>query len=262
MFFQWLANRTILKPSRTPIAAPDKLRREIPFGSRTLEVWTQAIRSESADSNHVIVLKFPGMSGRAEYSSLSPLDQWTDFSGEVWTINYPGYGASTGPADLRLIPATALAFFDEARRIFPDSKLVVAGTSLGTCPALLVAASRSVDGLILRNPSPIGHLIREHPRYNRWNFGAARFVADCFPEELDPIRNAARVTTPTLFIQSALDQLVPVEFQNRVIEAHRGPQRLFSFPGDHHELPEREQDRAEFHTGLMWLRDELLGTSP
>lgn len=254
MLFHWLANRLILKPSRHPIAAPEKERRTIRCRDGELEFWVQ--RTENFDScfARVLLLKFPGMSGRAEYASLSPLDLWSDLAGEVWTLNYPGYGGSTGPADVDSLGPAGLALVEHAKQSTNNMRTIIAGTSLGTCPALLAAARYPCDGLILRNPVPIRDLIQERAKYNWWNGGAARWVAQCFPEELDPIRNAGQVTAPILFIQSERDRLVPVSFQNRVINAHRGLQRVFRFPGQHHDLPTDEQDLARYREALEWFR--------
>ncbi len=254
MLFHWLANRLILKPSRHPIAVPDKERRTIRCRAGELEFWVQRTENFDSGCSRVLLLKFPGMSGRAEYASLSPLDHWSDLAGEVWTLNYPGYGGSTGPADVAALAPAALALVEHANQTVGDMPTIIAGTSLGTCPALLAAARYPCDGLILRNPVPIRDLIQERAKYNWWNGGAARWVAKYFPDELDPIRNAGQVAAPILFIQSAHDRLVPVKFQERVISAHRGPQHVFRFPGQHHELPTEEQDQARYREAIEWLR--------
>jgi pimeloyl-ACP methyl ester carboxylesterase len=61
---------------------------------------------------------------------------------EVWGVNYPGFGGSTGPARLARIGPAALAAFDALKREARDRPVVVFGASMGTTAALHIAAHR------------------------------------------------------------------------------------------------------------------------
>ncbi|MEQ1905876.1 MAG: alpha/beta fold hydrolase [Pirellulaceae bacterium] len=249
-----IANRTMLSPSRFAIDTFGKTRRAIPFGGGELEVWVQPSKPNEAASPELVVLKFPGMAGRAEWSGLSPLDHWADISGEVWAVNYPGFGGSSGKADVRHLAPVAERMWHSIRAAHPSAKILINGNSLGACLALFVAARFPVDALILRNPPPIRNLIREQRRYNWWNFGIGRLVANYFPEELDPIANAARSNSPALYVQSQFDTLVPCEFQNRIISAHRGPKQVFVVPNADHDATMDDDVEAAYAQSLLWLK--------
>ena len=172
-------------------------------------------------------------------------------------MNYPGFGGSSGKADVRHLAPVAEKMWHSIRATYPSARVLINGNSLGACLALFVAARFPVDALILRNPPPIRNLIREQRRYNWWNFGIGRLVANCFPEELDPIANAARSNAPALFVQSQLDTLVPCEFQNRIISAHLGPKQVFVVPNADHDTTMDEDAEAAYSQSVLWLKRML-----
>ncbi len=252
-----IANRLMLSPSRFAIDTFGKTRRAILFQNGELEVWIGRPRQTVTATPQLIVLKFPGMAGRAEWSSLSPLDQWDDLDAEVWSVNYPGFGGSSGRADVSLLAPIAERMWHAIRETFPFAKILVNGNSLGACLALFVAARFPVDGLLLRNPPPIRNLIREQRRYNWWNFGIGRLIAEYFPDELDPIANAAKSNSPALYVQSQLDTLVPCAFQDRIILAHRGLKQVFVVPNADHDTPLDDESESAYTRHLFWLKQQL-----
>jgi pimeloyl-ACP methyl ester carboxylesterase len=215
---------------------------------RMLERMTQTPPQEWA------VLKFPGTGGRAERAGPHPLELWSKASGEVWAVNPPGYGTSGGTAAVRFMPEVAAASWEFVRQRHPELPTLLVGNSLGGTSALHLAARHEVSALFLRNPPPIHQLIRRRPRYNWWNLGAARWVAAEFPASFDAVANAARCRAPALFVQSERDRLVPVSYQQEIIDAYAGPKRVFVISGaDHHESLPDEQLPAYLEE-LEWLR--------
>ncbi|MFN9540228.1 MAG: alpha/beta hydrolase [Planctomycetota bacterium] len=200
------------------------------------------------------VLKFPGTGGRAERAGPHPLELWPNASGEVWAVNPPGYGTSGGTAAVRFMPQVAAASWEFVRRRHPQLPTLLVGNSLGGTSALHLAARHEVSALFLRNPPPIHQMIRRRPRYNWWSLGAARWVAAEFPASFDAVANAARCRAPALFVQSERDRLVPVSYQQEIIEAYAGPKRVFVISGaDHHESLPDDQLPA-YLEALEWLR--------
>jgi pimeloyl-ACP methyl ester carboxylesterase len=200
------------------------------------------------------VLKFPGTGGRAERAGPHPLELWPKASGEVWAVNPPGYGTSGGTAAVRFMPEVAAASWEFVRQRHPELPTLLVGNSLGGTSALHLAARHEVSALFLRNPPPIHQLIRRRPRYNWWNLGAARWVAAEFPASFNAVANAARCRAPALFVQSERDRLVPVSYQQEIIDAYAGPKRVFVISGaDHHESLPDEQLPA-YLEALEWLR--------
>lgn len=283
-----LADRLILSPTTEPIDPEDRVREVLQgdgwqselWGKRWEPNWQQLEQGRQvpqakletvppatlqarqrmleqmahASPQEWAVLKFPGTGGRAERAGPHPLELWPNASGEVWAVNPPGYGTSGGTAAVRFMPEVAAASWEFLQRRYPKLPTLLVGNSLGGTSALHLAARHEVSALFLRNPPPIHQLIRRRPRYNWWNLGAARWVAAEFPASFDAVANAARCRAPALFVQSERDRLVPVRYQQEIIEAYAGPKRVFIIAGaDHHESLPDDQLPA-YLEALEWLR--------
>ncbi|MGE5609195.1 MAG: alpha/beta fold hydrolase, partial [Bacillota bacterium] len=157
------------------------------------------------------VLAFVGNAARAEQVAAWEAFQWKDKPVEVWAVNYPGYGKSTGPAKLKRFPGAALAAYDALRAQADGRRIFVKGESLGTTVALHVAASRNVNGVILRSPVPLKHLILGC--FGWWNLWlGASTVAMGVPPQLDSLINAPQISVPGVFILIEPDEIVPVSY--------------------------------------------------
>ncbi len=97
--FQRLADSTILSPSQEEIPASHKLRRSLAHAGGEIELWIESVDCDETDQAKMFVLKFGGQSSRAERATVHPLDFWTELPAEVWAMNYPGFGGSSGPAE-------------------------------------------------------------------------------------------------------------------------------------------------------------------
>ena len=166
---QMIADRLILKPSRHGLSTTGKQRETIPFRKGELEVWTQRIGTTDPDEVDLFVLKLHGTAGRAERATYHPMDYWTDLRAELWSMNPPGYGGSSGSASVRTLATAAQATYLEMARRAEGRPIVVMGNSLGTVPALYLAANFPVAGMVLRNPPPLRQLIvGRHGWWNLW----------------------------------------------------------------------------------------------
>jgi pimeloyl-ACP methyl ester carboxylesterase len=205
-----------------------------------------------------VAIKFPGAGGRAECSSPHPFELWEGLNVRVWTVNHHGYGASSGTASLQKFAATSEAVRQHVANCHPAKKIVLIGNSLGCLSALYVAARFPVAGMYLRNPPPVAQLIRERSRYNWWNFGLAKRIADRIPAELDAVNNAAKCSCPALFVCAEKDTLVPASFQHRILQSYAGLQRTFVIENaDHHDRISERQEQ-EFLDSIEWLRANVM----
>src|SRR5581483_9201623 len=93
------ADRLLLYPTTDAIDAGTAVRRTICVAGANLEIWTA--RSSAANDPAAYVLDFTGNATRAEWIAGDLADLWSGASAEVWVVNYPGYGQSTGPATLK-----------------------------------------------------------------------------------------------------------------------------------------------------------------
>lgn len=252
---QKIADRLILRPTKHPVAAPDKTRRMIPFGRGSIEIWTRSISATHRDNVDVFVLKFSGTAGRAERSTYHPMDYWADLRAELWSFNPPGYGGSTGMASVSTLAAAATTAYRELADIAQGRPIIVMGNSLGTVAALHLAANFPIAGLVLRNPPPVRQLI--FGRHGWWNLWIASWlIAQRVPRQLCSISNAARSHCPAVFLSSRRDTTVPPQFQDRIIEAYHGPRRVLQLKEAGHASSLNLEEQRDYARHLDWLRDQ------
>ena len=279
MFFGHLPDHLILFPTRAPINAGGAVRRTIPFENGDLEIWTAQSQSARQQGRaDVFILRFYGNADRADRWPAMEADMWKDRAVEIWGMNYPGFGGSTGPARLARIGPAAVAAFDELMRHAanksavesavpsgptPSSALrtahatapiVLFGTSIGATAALHVAASRPTEiaGLILQNPPPLREMIlRQFGWWNLWLLAGP--VALQIPRDLDCIANARASRTPAIFLLAERDEIVAPRFQRLVVQAYAGERRVIELRGAHHNDPVEGAALADLSHALDWL---------
>jgi len=252
MFFN-LPDQMILFPSTQPINPHGAIRRAIPFENGELELWTARSRlTQQRGRAEIYVLRFYGNADRADRWVAAEAEMWNERAVEVWGMNYPGFGGSTGPARLKRIAPAARTAFDALQRDAGEHPIVLFGASIGTAPALHVAARRAVAGLILHNPPPLRQLILG--QYGWWNLWIlAGPVAAKIPSDLDSIANARSVRAPAIFLLAEQDEIVGSRFQRLVVDAYAGEKRTISLRGAHHNSPIEGAGLADFHKALDWL---------
>ncbi len=91
-----LPDRFMLRPHRLPLDARGATRLALPWSGGEVEVWKARVLAEPT----AYVLRFYGNADRAE-RSVADEPGGLPFSAEVWGVNYPGFGGSTGPSSLR-----------------------------------------------------------------------------------------------------------------------------------------------------------------
>ena len=246
-----LADRLILFPSDRPIrVAAERKNLDVPAG--TLEIIAARSRAAKNVEPEAFVLEFTGNASRAEMVAEDTAWQWQRHPVEVWAVNYPGYGGSSGPARRKAIADSSLIAFDQLTARAAGRPIFVVGTSLGSTAALHVAANREVAGLILTNPPPLRQLIRG--KFGWWNLWLAAVpVSFGVPADLDSLANAARCYAPAMFILSARDEIVPLKYQQRVADAYAGPKQLLSREGANHNDAIEGSDQAWMTEQIEWL---------
>lgn len=109
-----------------------------------LQVWREysdASRGRQGDPDSYFP-RFLGSRGRAEMATLNLADRLSGRAAEVWTVNPPGFGRTTGPADLARYADCALLAIDHLQKHSRGRPIWVCGKSIGTAAGLLVAARR------------------------------------------------------------------------------------------------------------------------
>jgi hypothetical protein len=253
MFLTHLPDHLILFPTRAPIDAGGASRKTIPFENGQLEVWiAQSQLARSKGNADIYVLRFYGNADRAERWPAAEAGMWSDRAVQIWGVNYPGFGGSTGPVRLSQIGPAALAAFDELKRHAVDRPIVPFGTSIGATAALHVAAHRPVVGLILQNPPPLREMILR--RFGWWNLWLlAGPVALQIPRKLDSIENAKAIRAPAIFLLAEKDEVVPPRYHRLVVDAYAGEKRVISLRRAYHNDPIEGTALADLNHGLEWL---------
>jgi hypothetical protein len=255
MFFGRLPDHLILFPTRAPIDAGAAVRRTIPFENGDLEIWTaQSRRAQQQVRADVFILRFYGNADRADRWAAMEAEMWKDRAVEIWGMNYPGFGGSTGPARLARIGPAAVTAFDALRREAADGLIVAYGASIGATAALHVAASRptEVAGVILHNPVPLREVIlRQFGWWNLWLLAGP--VASQIPRDLDGIANARASRAPAIFLLAERDEIVAPRFHRLVVQAYAGEKRIIELRGAYHNDPIEGTALADLHDALGWV---------
>src|SRR3954468_791407 len=133
-----LADKLILFPSTDPLPSGGATRKFIPFEAGQLEIWAAQSPAVAQQNGRVdaYVLRFYGNADRADRWVALEAEEWNHRAVEVWGVNYPGFGGSTGPARLARIGPAALTAYDALKAVAGDRPIVVFGASIGTTAAL------------------------------------------------------------------------------------------------------------------------------
>jgi uncharacterized protein len=248
-----LPDRLVLFPTTDRIDAGTAARKPIPFEGGELEIWTAASRlAQSRGQPQFYVLRFYGNADRADRWVALEAEMWNNRAVEVWGMNYPGFGGSTGPARLARLGPAALTAFDALKRTAGDRPIIVFGASLGTTTALHIAAHRKIAGLILHNPPALRQiLLRQFGWWNLWLLAGP--LAQKLPADLDSVANARAVHVPAIFLLAEKDEVVAPKFQRLVVDAYAGEKRVIPLAGAGHNSPVEDAGLAKFHTALDWL---------
>jgi hypothetical protein len=255
MFFGHLPDHLILFSTRAPIDPAGAVRKVLPFENGELEIWTaRSRRAKEQGRADIFILRFYGNADRADRWAAAEAGMWNDRAVEIWGMNYPGFGGSTGPARLSRIAPAALATVDELKRHAADRPIVPYGTSIGATAALHVAASRPAEiaGVLLHNPVPLREIILR--RFGWWNLWLlAGPIALQIPRDLNSIENATGVRAPGIFLLAERDEVVPSRYHKLVVNAYAGEKRVIELHGAYHNDPIEGSALAELNDALGWL---------
>ena len=144
----------------------------------------------------------------------------------VASVDYPGYGLSDGSPDEAGCYRAVHRLYDwlvETRGFRPED-IIVDGFSIGTGPAIELAATR-----------PVGRLVLEASYLS-----APRIVTKVRILPIDPFPNLKRirdVTCPIVFLHGTDDRVVPFSHGRRLYDLAPQPKRFVEVEGaDHNDL--------------------------
>jgi len=118
-----------------------------PDGQRNLNI-VQFLPEKKAKG---IVLYFHGnMTNIERYARFALYFTRNDY--EVWMVDYPGYGKTTGRRSEKTMYADALSFYKLAMEKTTAENIIIYGKSLGTGVASYLASSKPCKTLVLETP--------------------------------------------------------------------------------------------------------------
>jgi pimeloyl-ACP methyl ester carboxylesterase len=251
MTFGGCADKLLLVPSTDHRESAGASRKTIPLNNGVLEIWTARSAACANHQPEAYLLEFCGNGTRAEDIASYVAHRWDKHAVEVWAVNYPGFGGSTGPAKLASIAPATLAAYDSLAARAKNKPIFTGGHSFGTAASLHVAAHRNTAGLVLHTPPALRELVMGH--FGWWNLWLAALpISLQIPAELDSLANAAHVNAPAVFVSALKDDWVPPRYHRMVIGAYAGPKRVIELnTGDHNSSLDAE--KLAVGEAIEWL---------
>src|SRR5579862_460046 len=152
---------------------------------------------------------------------------FTDSHFEVWMLDYPGFGKSTGKfAELKLYDY-ALQVYRLARKRFKPSEIIIFGKSFGSCLAAQLASVRDCRYLVLETPcyslaSLVTHYFPIYP--------VSRMLHYRFPN----YEYLLKVTAPVVIFHGTDDGIVPYSNAARLKASLKAGDEFITIPGGSH----------------------------
>ncbi len=147
-----------------------------------------------------VVLYFHG--NRTNISRYAPFaNNFTKKNYEVWMIDYPGFGKSTGKITEAILYETALQMYKLARVNYLPNSIIIYGKSIGTGIATQLASIRDCKRLILETPyyglaSLVNNLLWMYP------------VKQMIHYQLPTYEYISKVTAPISIFHGTHDELI------------------------------------------------------
>lgn len=166
---------------------------------------------------------------------------------EVWMIDYPGFGKSTGRITEQKLYDDALQLYIMARSEFPADSIIVYGKSLGTGIASWLAAKRSCNQLILETPyysmtSLVQHYLPIYP------------VSTLLKYKLPVYKYLNLANAPVTVFHGTKDKVIPYSNAHRLTEVMHLKDRFITIENAGHN---NLNDYPQFHNVLDSILSDI-----
>jgi hypothetical protein len=152
---------------------------------------------------------------------------FTNADYEVWMIDYPGFGKSTGKFSEEMVYEWALVMYNIARKRFEPNEIVVYGKSLGTGIASQLASVRDCQKLILETPY---YSMTSLARHYLWMYPIEQMLRYKLPTN----QYLSKVTAPVTIFHGTSDKLIPYSNAVRLKEALKKGDEFVTLKGGTH----------------------------
>lgn len=178
-----------------------------------------------------VVLYFHGnMKNISWYAAQA--DLFTTKGYEVWMIDYPGFGKSTGELTESILYDYAMQVYNLAGKTYPASQIILYGRSLGTGVACWLASKKSCS-----------HLILETPYYSLSSL-ASRYipiypVSTLIKYKIPTYKYLSLVNAPVTIFHGTDDQVIPYKNAARLKTMLKPSDRFITLEGrGHNNIPD------------------------
>jgi alpha-beta hydrolase superfamily lysophospholipase len=198
-----------------------------------------------------VVLYFHGnRTNISRYEKFAPT--FTKHGYEVWMIDYPGYGKSTGEFTEQMLYDWGLVFYKLARVRFSPDSIILYGKSMGTGIAAQLAAVRDCRHLILETPyydfpSIVGQYLPIYPVHKMIRF------------KIPTYQYLQKVTAPVTIFHGTSDGVIRYSNASRLKPFLKQGDEFVTIPdGIHNNLAEsqlyQQKINQVFAPGTGWRR--------
>lgn len=211
----------------------------IPFQKENLSI----VKFKTVDSCKGIVLFYHGNMENVEHYKKYPAFFLSNHY-DVWMIDYPGFGKSSGKRSEKRMDDEALLMYDLAKRQISSDRLIIYGKSIGTGVAAYVAANRNCKRLILETPYySLSSLARHYfPIY----------PVDWLIQYTFPVHDYLnKVEAPVTILHGTSDEVVPYQQSIRLKKEDPKIELIIIESGKHNNLSDFTTFRQKIDSLLL-----------
>ena len=176
-----------------------------------------------------VVLYFHGNKGNIQrYRRFVP--NFTRHGYEVWMIDFPGFGKSTGTFSEEMAYKWSLVMYNLARKRFGTDSIIIYGKSLGTGLASQLASIRDSKYLVLETPY---YSMTSLAKNWFWMYPLGQMLHYKFPTN----QYLQKVTAPVIIFHGTDDDIIPYDNAIQLkSELKKGDEFITIEGGDHRNL--------------------------
>lgn len=173
-----------------------------------------------------VVLYFHGnKTGINRYKMFVP--NFTERGYEIWMIDYPGFGKSTGEFSEQLAYEWALLMYKMARARFSPQDIIIYGKSLGSGIAAQLASVRDCRKLILETPY---YSMTSLARRYLWMYPIEQMLRYKLPTH----EYITKVTAPVTIFHGTDDPLIPYSNAVQLKQVLKKEDEFITIEGGNH----------------------------
>ena len=153
---------------------------------------------------------------------------------EVWMIDYPGFGKSTGERNEQALYDDAYRLYKMARTRFSADSIIIYGKSMGTGIASQLAASRNCKRLILETPY---YSIDALAKHYFFMYPVRPMTKYAFPN----YKYFEKITDPITIFHGTDDEIIPYRHSKKLMKKVTSQGELITIEkGKHNNLNDFE----------------------